>query len=145
MTVQDAFTQQFIKQGMAYGLTQVQASNLFKKAAEKHAIDWQAQLQGLVDSASNYAQQNPTAAGSIAGGLGGATTGAMVGGPNNRMKGALGGGLAGAGIGGAAGLSLDPAMQQKLMQMLKGDDGTGATTGRYQDDMYKRFQSSLKE
>ena len=137
MTVQESFAQQFIKQGMAYGLTQVQATSLFKNAAEKYANEWGAQLQGLLGGAQNFAQQNPAAAGSIAGGLGGAVAGGIGGG----AKGALGGGLAGAGIGGAAGLSMDPGMQQKIMQMLQGggngdpfrkavDGGSFGTAGR---------------
>lgn len=119
MTAQESFAQQFIKQGMAYGLTQIQATNFFKSAADKYANDWGGQLQGLMDSAQGFAQQNPAMAGAAAGGLGGAVAGGIGGG----AKGALGGGLAGAGIGGAAGLSLDPHMQAQLMQMLRGGVG----------------------
>ena len=123
MTAQESFAQQFIKQGMAYGLTQIQATNFFKSAADKYANDWGGQLQGLMDGAQGFAQQNPAMAGAAAGGLGGAVAGGIGGG----AKGALGGGLAGAGIGGAAGLSLDPAMQAQLMQMLRG--GAGGSQG----------------
>ena len=103
-TAEQAFTVSFIKQAMAYGLSEAQATNLFKTASEKYANDWMAQLQPYLDQAKPYldqakqmAQQNPTAVGAIGGGLGGAVAGAGIAGKGNRLKGALGGGLAGAG------------------------------------------------
>ena len=114
MTKEAAFTQQFIKQGMAYGLTEIQATTFFKQAAQKFANDWGQQLQGMAGQVGQFAQQNPAAAGAIGGGLGGAALGGMMGGG----KGMMAGGAAGAGIGGAGGLAMDPGMQQKIMQML---------------------------
>lgn len=133
MTKEAAFINGFVKVAMSYGLSEAQAMAVFKKEANE---DWGAKLQGLMQQGgelaqqggqqiSNFAQQNPTAAGAIGGGLAGAAGGAIAGGEGNRMKGALGGGLAGAGLGGAGGLALDPQMQQRIMQML-GKGGYGA-------------------
>lgn len=105
-SAEQAFTQSFIKQAMAYGLTEAQATKLFKTAADKYANDWLTQLQPYLAQAQQYVQQNPTAAGAIGGGLGGMAAGASLAGKGNRMKGALGGGLAGAGLGAAGGTML---------------------------------------
>lgn len=117
-SAEQAFTDSFIKQATAYGMTEAQAKNLFKVAATKYANEWLSQLQPYLDQAQQFTQQNPTAVGGIAGGLGGAALGAGVAGKGNRLKGALGGGLAGAGIGAAGGLAMDPALRQRLL----GDD-----------------------
>ena len=132
MTKEAAFINGFVKVAMSYGLTEAQAVAVFKKEAND---GWGAKLQGLMQQGgqqiSNFAQQNPTAAGAIGGGLAGAAGGAIAGGEGNRMKGALGGGLAGAGLGGAGGLALDPHMQQRIMQMLgQGSPMNAAPEGR---------------
>jgi len=113
-SAEQAFTQSFIKQAMANGLSEAQATKLFKTAAEKHANDWMAQLQPYLQKAQDFASQNPAAAGAIGGGLGGMAVGAGAAGKGNRLKGALGGGLAGAGLGGAGGLAIDPSLRQRL-------------------------------
>lgn len=119
-TAEQAFIGSFIKQAMSYGLTEAQSNALFKKASEKYANDWMAQLEPYLQQAQQMAQQNPTATGAAAGGLAGAGIGAMAGGQGNRGKGALAGGLGGAGLGAGAGLAMDPAMQQKLMELGQG-------------------------
>lgn len=119
MTKEAAFINGFVKVAMSYGLTEAQAVAIFKKEANE---GWGEKLQGLMQQGgqqvSQFAQQNPTAAGAIGGGLAGAAGGALAGGEGNRGKGALAGGLAGAGIGGGAGLAMDPEMQQKIMQLM---------------------------
>lgn len=126
-SAEQAFTQSFIKQAMANGLSEAQATKLFKTAAEKHANDWMAQLQPYLQKAQDFASQNPTAAGAIGGGLGGMAAGAGLAGKGNRIKGALGGGLAGAGLGAAGGTMLHNGhissqnMMKELNSLFGGD------------------------
>ena len=115
MTKEAAFITGFVKAAMSYGLTEAQSHTLLKKADMSEIMQ---SLQGAAGQAGDWMKANPTATGAIGGGALGAAGGAMAGGKGNRGMGALGGGLAGAGLGAGAGLSMDPAMQQQLMQLL---------------------------
>jgi len=99
------------------------------------AIDKQAEgikeyLQGYLEKAKGWAEENPQTAGAIGGGLGGAALGTLSGGRENKLRNALIGAIGGAGVGYAGGSLYDKEKKDQ---------------SKFESHMDKRLLKTLKD